>query len=375
METPEEVTGREGKATVLFCKFTHPHPGYKGNITVTWLEKWTSMVLFSYTNYPSLNSQSSGFANLIHQNMGKRYRVLGNLRENDASIIIKQLSLQENNRQTVCRVNLKDYSNETFQSSFQTILVVAGQSDSRAVTGVKGDSVTLSCTFNPPQHSPSSLTVLWMKRNPHKASTVFSCTRSLGAGSGYTDRVTVNEGDRYELIGNTTQGDASLRMRNLQLIDTDDYFCHVHIRNGNRENVTQDVMQLQVVVPATILELLAVSDDVTGESIVCRVEAVPPANITWIDPEGSSVPGNSTDTTVTRELDKHQAIGEFRNPILRGTYSCVAVNEHGRDVRQIRLTADNYYSNFIIGMFCLIPLVKFLLLLITGIILFIKIKD
>uniref|UniRef100_UPI00398E5146 kalirin-like n=1 Tax=Pristiophorus japonicus TaxID=55135 RepID=UPI00398E5146 len=164
-------------------------------------------------------------------------------------------------------------------------------------------------------------------------------------------------------------------MRDLGLNDTSDYFCHVHVKNGKRENVNQDVMRLQVVAPATILELSVVSDNITGDTIVCKVEWEPPANITWIGPENRALPVDSSSTTVTRELDKHHTVGEI-NPTLRGDYSCVAVNEHGTDIRQIHLPADDMnYSNFIIGMLCLIPLAKFLLLLITGIILFIKIKD
>ncbi|GCB67274.1 hypothetical protein scyTo_0015104 [Scyliorhinus torazame] len=279
-ETPDKVTGREGKATILFCKFPHPQLGYKG------------------------------------------------------------------------------------------------QNNTGPVTGMKGDSVTLPCTFTPPDRFASSLTVLWMKGDPYTECTVFNHTRPLAADSRVTDSVTVNEEDRYGLIGNLTQGDASLRISDLQLNDTNDYFCHVHIKRRRREYVIRDVTRLRVVAPATILELSAVRDGITGGTIVCRVEGEPPANITWIDPENSTVHEDSSDTTVTRVPGKYQTVGRFLDPTLRGTYSCVAVNEHGREVRQIRLaTAGFNYSNFIIGMFCLIPLVKFLLLLITGIILFIKIKD
>ncbi|XP_067885297.1 sialic acid-binding Ig-like lectin 15 [Heterodontus francisci] len=377
MESPDRVTGREGKPAVLFCKFTHPHCGYKGNITLTWKEKGRNMVLFSCTNYLSLNSQIIGFENLIHQNVDKRYRVMGNLRENDASIIINQLTLRDNYQQYICLVDLKDYSNETSQSSIQTILVVAADEKNMwPVSGKKRDSVTLSCTFNPPDLYLTSITVLWMKENPHKESTVFNHTRSFDPGSYYTDPIIVNEDNRFELIGNPTQGNASIRMRDLQLNDSSDYFCHVHVKNGGGENVTQDVVKLQVVAPATILELSAVNDNISGDTIMCRVEGEPPANITWIDPENNTLPEDSNSATVTRVPDKHQTVGEFLNPTLRGTYSCVAVNEHGRDVCQIHFsTVDAIYSNFIVGMLCLIPLVKFLLLLITGIILFIKIKD
>ncbi|GCC37643.1 sialic acid-binding Ig-like lectin 12 [Chiloscyllium punctatum] len=377
METPDRVTGREGKITLLICKFTHPHPGYQGNITVTWKEVWTNLVLYSYTNYPTLNSQSVAFENMIHQNINERYQALGNPRENDASIIIKQLSLHDNYQQYLCLVNLSHYPNETSQSSGQIIIVEpAVKNDSVPVTGKKGGSATLPCAFNPPEWLSQSVTVLWMKDDPHEESIVLNQTRSLNAGSHYTNSVTVNEGQQYELIGDLTQGDASIRIRDLRLNDSSDYFCHVHIRIENQENVTQDVLRLQAFAPATILELSSVRENGIGNTIVCQVEGEPLANITWVDPEGTLVPGDSRDTIVSRVPGRHQTLGKFRNPALRGTYSCVAENEHGRDTRQIDYpsTGDNY-SNFIVGMLCLIPLIKFLLLLVTGIILFLKIKD
>ncbi|XP_067838216.1 sialic acid-binding Ig-like lectin 12 isoform X2 [Heptranchias perlo] len=453
METPDRVTGRERKSTVLFCKFTHPYPGYKGNITVTWRRNMAEVV-FSYTNYPSRKRQSSGSENLIHQNVGERYRLMGNPRENDASIMIQSLRKVDTEERYNCRVDFKEKEKGKFQLIHGVLKITADRNNIWQVTVNKGDSATLPCTFSPPDQYPSNITVLWMKENPWKESVVFSQTRSLRDGSDSvtvnkgeryqligdptqgdasirmrdlglndtskyfchvhvkngdgenvtqdemrlqvvadrnniwrvtvnkgdsaalpctfsppdqypsnitvlwmkenpwkesvvfsqtrslrdgSDSVTVNKGERYQLIGDPTQGDASIRMRDLGLNDTSKYFCHVHVKNGDGENVTQDEMRLQVVAPATILELSVVTDNITGDTIVCKVEGEPPANITWIDPENSALPGNST--TVTQLLEKHQTVGEILNPTLRGNYRCVAVNEHGRDVRQIHLWA------------------------------------
>ncbi|XP_048451239.1 sialic acid-binding Ig-like lectin 15 isoform X2 [Rhincodon typus] len=255
----------------------------------------------------------------------------------------------------------------------KTTVLISARNDLVPVSGKKGDSATLPCAFNPPEWLSQSVTVLWMKESPDKESTILNQTRFLRAGSHYIDSVTVNEGQRYELIGNLTQGDASIRMRDLWLNDSSDYFCRVHVRIDNQENVTQDVLRLQVDAPATILELSAVRENGTGTVIVCRVVGEPFANITWVDDKGSPV---HRGTTVTREPGRHQTLGKLRNPALRGTYSCVAENKHGRDSRQIDFpSTDSNYSNFIVGMLCLIPLIKFLLLLVTGIILFMKIKD
>ncbi|XP_067884866.1 CXADR-like membrane protein [Heterodontus francisci] len=205
-----------------------------------------------------------------------------------------------------------------------------------------------------------------MKENPHKEFTVFNHTHTRSPGSYYTDLATVNEDNRYELIGNLTQGNASIRMKDLQLNDSSDYFCHVHVKNGGGENVTQDGIKLQVVAPATILELSAVNDNISGDTIMCRVEGEPPANITWIDPENNTLTEDSNSATVTRVPDKHQTVGEFLNPTLRGTYSCVAVNEHGRDVCQIHFSADEKDKlNIVLYIWPAILIIFFLLICFT----------
>ncbi|XP_038659908.1 sialic acid-binding Ig-like lectin 15 [Scyliorhinus canicula] len=213
---------------------------------------------------------------------------------------------------------------------------------------MKGDSVTLPCTFTPPDRFASSVTVLWMKGDPYTECTVFNHTRFLAAKSHVTNLVTVNKEDRYELIGNLIQGDASLRISDLQLNDTNDYFCHVHIKKRRRENVIQDVTRLQVAALATILELSAGRNNASGDTIVCRVEGKPFASITWIVPGNRTVPGNSTNTAVTRVPGKYQSVGTFFNPTLSGTYSCVAANKHGRDVRLLHLSVEGVEKSSIV---------------------------
>ncbi|XP_051876576.1 matrix-remodeling-associated protein 5-like [Pristis pectinata] len=119
--------------------------------------------------------------------------------------------------------------------------------------------------------------------------------------------------------------------------DTSDYFCHVWVRRSKRKTVTQDETRLQVVVPATILNLSLVTDKVTGDILVCRAEGEPPANITWIGPGNSALPVNSGEMRFTRDSEKAQTVGELLHPRASGSYSCVAVNEHGRDTREIHL--------------------------------------
>ncbi|XP_078286793.1 sialic acid-binding Ig-like lectin 15 [Rhinoraja longicauda] len=372
MEAPDIVVGREGKPVVLFCKFTHRHGGYGGNITVSWREDQTGKWILNYTNFPS----NSGFANEIRENAGERYQPMGNPRQNDASIIIKRLRPRDHHRRYVCLVHLQEDGNQTTQSVSQTLLVVSGDDVSASmVIGKKGGSATLPCSFSPLNRNPSSITIRWMKGNPREESTVFIHTRPHTEGP--PDSATVNGGGRYELVGKLDQGDASIRVKGLGMDDGSDYFCHVWVKNSTQQTVTQDGTKLEVVVPATILELSVVSDNVTGEdTLVCRAEGTPPANITWIGPGGEALAVNSSEMRVTHDPEKLQTVGELLHPGLRKCYMCVAVNEHGRDTSEVNVSAkDNGRANFIIGMLCLLPLIKFLLLLITGIILFIKIKD
>ncbi|XP_055521652.1 sialic acid-binding Ig-like lectin 15 [Leucoraja erinacea] len=102
METPDEVMGREGKLVVLYCKFAHPNREYKGNINIIWSEKQTQNIFFKYKNYLS----SGTYKNEIVDNVGDRYRPMGDPRKNDASIIINQLRTTDTNKILNCRVEL-----------------------------------------------------------------------------------------------------------------------------------------------------------------------------------------------------------------------------------------------------------------------------
>ncbi|XP_062903801.1 sialic acid-binding Ig-like lectin 15 isoform X2 [Mobula hypostoma] len=367
VESPDTVIGRVGKPVVLFCTFTHPHHAYRGNISVSWREEKTGKWFLNYTNYPSGN----GFASWIQESAGERFQLVGSPRRNDVSIIIRSLRPCDDHTQYTCLVELQVHRNQTAHNFSQTLLMVTGGFKATSVIGKRGGSSRLPCSFSPLDKKVASITILWTKGNPWKGTTVFNQTRSSSVSTPYT--ITVNEGGRYELVGNPEQGDASIGVTDLRMNDSGDYFCCVWVRNSTWETVIQDETGLQVI--ATILELSLVTDD-DRETLVCRAEGEPPAIITWIGPENSALPANGSEMRFTRDPERHQVVGELFRPRTGGSYHCVAENGHGRDTREIDLSAtDNSYSNFIIGMLCLIPLIKFLLLLITGIILFIKIKE
>ncbi|XP_078286866.1 sialic acid-binding Ig-like lectin 15 [Rhinoraja longicauda] len=201
------------------------------------------------------------------------------------------------------------------------------------VIGRKNGTATLPCSFSPSIRNPSPITIRWMKGSSREESTVFNHS----VNPPYN--VPIKGGGRYELVGKLDQGDASIRVKELRLNDSSDYFCHVWVMNSTQETVTQDETKLEVVVPSTILELFVESDNGTGEhTLVCRAEGKPPANITWIGPGNSAL--NSSEMRVTHDPEKLLTVGELLHPRMPGKYTCVAVNEHQRDTREIHLFED-----------------------------------
>ncbi|XP_072113536.1 uncharacterized protein [Mobula birostris] len=326
MEIPDKVTGREGKSLFLFCFFAPPFNEYKGNISIIWKNAKGNVTFLHYTNYPSAH----GFENHIWNNKDSRYQILGNPRKNDASIVIKQLRSNENGKGFCCQIDFTEESTGKCEEGIRTKITDVQGARLSPVTVKVGDSATLPCNFTPPDKKPSSIGIIWMKGNLPNVSIVFNQTRYRSANRPYAN--TVNEGDRYELVGNPEQGNASIKVTDLRLNDNSKYFCHVWFKNA-KTTVIQDETSLQVEVPATILSLTLVTDD-TGATLVCKAEGNPPANITWIDLENSTLPMSSSEMRITGDLE---SVGKLVLPRPRGSYRCVAANQHGNDTREIHL--------------------------------------
>lgn len=88
---------------VLYCKFSHPHKGYKGSISIIWGDTKERTIFFKYTNYLS----NSKYKNEILSNAEGRYKPMGDPRKNDASIIINRLGEKDTTKNIYCRVELE----------------------------------------------------------------------------------------------------------------------------------------------------------------------------------------------------------------------------------------------------------------------------
>ncbi|XP_072903746.1 CD276 antigen-like [Hemitrygon akajei] len=354
-ETPDVVVGRQGNSLVLFCFFTLPHDKYNKNISIVWKYKKGNEALLNYTNY--LSGQE--FKNHIEYNKGDRFQPLGNPRENDASIFIKELKKEEDGKAFNCQEYLTEEPLENDVDADRTSKVKVENASEPSVIVKRGDSATLPCYFTFPFKKPSSISIVWMKGNLPDVSIVFNQTRSSSASPPYTN--TVNEGGRYELVGDPERGNASIRVTDLRMNDTSRYFCHIWFEiKRNKTTVIQNEMTLQIDVPATILSLSLVTDD-TGATLECRAEGKPPANITWIDLENSTLPMNSSEMRVTGDLE---SVGKLVLSGLRGSYRCVAMNKHGSDTREIHLaktgTSALMLARYIVfSTLAIVPLVVF----------------
>ncbi|XP_060698488.1 uncharacterized protein LOC132826527 isoform X2 [Hemiscyllium ocellatum] len=107
------------------------------------------------------------------------------------------------------------------------------------VSGTEGDSVTLPCIFKTRSYPPLT-TVTWMRKEPYQHIVTFTA-QSQGTWT------TGHGGNRYELIGNPEEGNASTRIHQLSVRDNHTYLCLVEYRSRvNLLYLIQKETRLQV---------------------------------------------------------------------------------------------------------------------------------
>ncbi|XP_067885265.1 uncharacterized protein [Heterodontus francisci] len=239
MSAADDVSVEEGGSAVLPCTFTHPHTDQTVTGSVTWYNRdsWDYNVIFKCTYSGPGHSQSELCEDVKQQDGGNRFRFVGNFSNKDVSIMMERL-IRADSGPYQCRVELTVGQFQT--QKLTSLRVEAASGNVSVVTGTEGASVTLPCMFTPRSYRTLS-TVTWMRKEPYQHIVTF---RAQSNGSW----TTANGGNRYELIGNPKEGNASTRINQLSVNDNHTYLCLVEYTSlDNYQYLIQTETQLQVV--------------------------------------------------------------------------------------------------------------------------------
>ncbi|XP_032874291.1 sialic acid-binding Ig-like lectin 15 isoform X3 [Amblyraja radiata] len=196
------------------------------------------------------------------------------------------------------------------------------------VTSTVGSSVVLPCTFKSDysDYTTMEITVIWKVKVFYTGSVLFNVTNRSKGGKDFVDEVHTNVNGRYKLAGDPRQKVASLEVENVTLGDSDQYFCRVEVkRQGLRAFMDESNpgVTLEIIGSPIILRVSVKAINTTQPIVQCLAEGQPFPKIIWIDPQNNKLPANSSDTSVTSGPGKYQILGELRNPMFGGTYTCV----------------------------------------------------
>ncbi|XP_060678794.1 sialic acid-binding Ig-like lectin 15 [Hemiscyllium ocellatum] len=216
MTIADEVRAEEGGSAVLPCSFTHPDTHLTLTGSILWCKEESRSFIFKCTYSGPDHSQGELCENVRQRDGGNRFRFVGSLTNKDASVMMEGLSREDVGFYR-CRVELNIGN---FQTWYGTRLEVeAAQGNVSVVSGTEGDSVTLPCIFSRWYYPPLS-TVTWMRKEPCQHIVTFTA-QSQGTWT------TGHGGNRYELIGNPEEGNASTRINQLSVRDNHTYLCLV----------------------------------------------------------------------------------------------------------------------------------------------------
>ncbi|GCC37645.1 hypothetical protein chiPu_0016150 [Chiloscyllium punctatum] len=265
MTVADEVRAEEGGSAVLPCSFTHPDINLTLTGSILWYKRESRSLIFNCTYPGPDHSQGELCGNVIQRDGGNRFRFVGNLTNNDASIMMEGLSLRDASFY-VCHVELNI---GRIKSRIPTNLEVkAARGNVPVVRGTEGDSVTLPCIFRS-WDSHTLTTVTWMRKEPYRHVITFRA-QSQGTWT------TVHGGNRYELIGNPEEGNASTRINQLRVRDNHTYLCLVEYKSKLNfqfyQYLIQKEVQLQVVPETFPIVILCIP----------LVVKLPPLLVMWI---------------------------------------------------------------------------------------------
>ncbi|XP_060690354.1 uncharacterized protein LOC132821652 isoform X2 [Hemiscyllium ocellatum] len=248
MTIADGVRAEEGGSAVLPCSFTHPDTNLTITGSILWYKEETRAFILNCTYPGPDHSQGELCENVIQRDGGNRFRFVGNLTKKDASVMMEGLS-REDAGSYWCRVELNIGK---FGSGKGTSLEVkAAQGNVSVVSGTEGDSVTLPCIFRSWDYLPLT-TVTWMRKEPYQHIVTLTAQSQGNWTTGHS-------GNRYELIGNPEEGNASTRINQLSVRDNHTYLCLVEYRSKhNLLYLIQKETRLQVHVKTQLAQYVSV---------------------------------------------------------------------------------------------------------------------
>uniref|UniRef100_A0A8C3S1S3 Ig-like domain-containing protein n=1 Tax=Chelydra serpentina TaxID=8475 RepID=A0A8C3S1S3_CHESE len=194
------------------------------------------------------------------------------------------------------------------------------------ITGLRGDSVVLPCTFTHPQNNyMGNIQVIWKPD-------IFQCLVSnCSTKTDSFDNCTTGQGPsgRYCLAGDPRRHNLSLHIAGLSFEDSREYCCRVVLPGVPGAAYEQKPgITLTVEARPSILNVSLVPEPLHVR-VACTAEGKPVPKITWLGPAGSEVVVSQNSTGPQYQTTQQVAVS--RN----GTYTCRAENVHGRAERSV----------------------------------------
>ncbi|XP_075913270.1 junctional adhesion molecule-like [Petromyzon marinus] len=233
--TKRFVIGVVGGSVLLPCTFSLRSPSSQYRVEWRLREVNKGAVIFNSSNN-----------NYTDDKFKDRLRLLGDPGKGEASILIVNLKHADINTY-FCRIKVWKMSEQRIKEYIYyghhgtRLLVKASEGDESLqcsnfsdmasvctemiVKGVVGGSALLPCTFS--LHSLShQVHVEWRLQEVNKGLLIFNSSNN------FTER---NFHDRLRLVGDTTKGDASISITNLNCSDTNVYLCHIKELKKNQQ--------------------------------------------------------------------------------------------------------------------------------------------
>ncbi|XP_065405998.1 sialic acid-binding Ig-like lectin 15 [Chrysemys picta bellii] len=186
------------------------------------------------------------------------------------------------------------------------------------ITGLRGDSIVLPCTFTHPiPDYTGDIRVIWKPD-------IFQClVRNSSTETSSFDNCTTGQGPsgRYRLAGDPRRHNLSLHIAGLQYEDSREYTCRVMIPRVPDAYENKIGIMLNVEARPSILNLTLLPGPLPVR-VACTAEGIPVPNISWRGPAGIEVV--QLQNTPVSQYQTTQVVSVSQN----GTYTCRAENVH-----------------------------------------------